>query len=43
MLLAPMVLGQQGAHHELFDEIRKAGYLRARVDGQIRTSNRIPN
>jgi excinuclease ABC subunit A len=35
MLLAPMVLGQQGAHHELFDEIRKAGYLRARVDGQI--------
>ncbi len=35
MLLAPMVRGRKGYHKEVFEQIRKAGYLRARVDGQV--------
>ena len=35
MILAPMVRGRKGQHKEILDEIRKAGFLRARVDGQV--------
>ncbi|MGC4004129.1 MAG: hypothetical protein QM811_13820 [Pirellulales bacterium] len=35
MLLAPMKRGEKGKHLELFETIRKAGFLRARVDGAI--------
>jgi len=35
MLLAPKLRGQKGKQLELFEEIRKAGFLRARVDGAI--------
>ncbi|MCE5268163.1 MAG: excinuclease ABC subunit UvrA [Planctomycetaceae bacterium] len=35
MILAPMVRGRKGEHKEVFETIRKAGLLRARVDGQI--------
>ncbi len=35
MLLAPMVRGRKGQHREVFGEIRKAGYIRARLDGEI--------
>ena len=34
MILAPMVRGRKGAHAEVFAAIRKAGFLRARVDGE---------
>jgi len=34
MILAPMVRGRKGEHHEVFAAIRKAGFLRARVDGE---------
>ncbi|MBS1947207.1 MAG: excinuclease ABC subunit UvrA [Bacteroidetes bacterium] len=35
-LLAPVVRGRKGHYRELFEEIRKKGYLKVRVDGEIR-------
>ncbi|MGA2799484.1 MAG: excinuclease ABC subunit UvrA, partial [Thermoguttaceae bacterium] len=35
MILAPMVRGRKGQHKEVFEQIRKAGLLRARVDGTV--------
>ncbi len=35
MLMAPLVRGRKGAHKEAFDAIRRAGLIRARVDGEI--------
>ncbi|MGB9866371.1 MAG: excinuclease ABC subunit UvrA [Bacillota bacterium] len=35
MVLAPLVRGRKGEHEKAFEDIRKAGYLRARVDGQV--------
>ncbi|MDX2035735.1 MAG: excinuclease ABC subunit UvrA [Isosphaeraceae bacterium] len=34
ILLAPLVRGRKGEHREAFDAIRRAGLLRARVDGE---------
>ena len=33
-LLAPLVRGRKGHYRELFEDIRKQGYLRVRIDGQ---------
>jgi excinuclease ABC subunit A len=35
MLLAPLVQGRKGEHKSIFDEMRRAGYVRVRVDGKI--------
>ena len=35
MILAPLVRGRKGQHKEVFEQIRKAGLLRARVDGEV--------
>lgn len=35
IVLAPLVRGRKGQHAEAFQAIRRAGLLRARVDGQI--------
>jgi excinuclease ABC subunit A len=35
MILAPMVRGRKGEHKEVFAAIRKSGFVRARVDGQV--------
>jgi len=35
LVLAPLVKGQKGEFKDLFEELRKKGYLRARVDGNI--------
>jgi len=35
LVLAPVVKGRKGHYRELFEQIRKWGFLRARVDGQI--------
>ncbi|MBI3511979.1 MAG: excinuclease ABC subunit UvrA [Bacteroidetes bacterium] len=41
-LLAPVVKGRKGHYRELFEQIRKQGFLRARVDGEImELTNRI--
>jgi len=35
MVLAPVVRAQKGEHRDLFDELLKQGFVRARVDGRI--------
>jgi excinuclease ABC subunit A len=35
LVLAPLVRGRKGTHQAVLDEIRKAGFVRARVDGQV--------
>lgn len=35
VLLAPIVRGRKGHYRELFEQFRKQGYLRVRVDGEI--------
>ncbi|HYC41061.1 MAG TPA: excinuclease ABC subunit UvrA [Chitinophagaceae bacterium] len=35
-LLAPVVRGRKGHYRELFEELRKKGYLKVRVDGEVR-------
>jgi excinuclease ABC subunit A len=35
MILAPMVRGRKGQHKDVFEAIRKAGFQRARVDGEV--------
>ncbi len=36
VLLAPLVKGRKGHYRELFEQIRKWGFLRVRVDGEIK-------
>ncbi len=35
-ILAPLVRGRKGHYRELFEDVRKKGYLKVRVDGEIR-------
>ena len=35
LVLAPLVRGRKGAHAEAFQAVRRAGLLRARVDGEL--------
>lgn len=42
MILAPMVRGRRGAHKDVFVAIRKAGLVRARVDGEVFDLDSLP-
>jgi excinuclease ABC subunit A len=42
MILAPLVRGRRGQHREVFSQIRKAGLIRARVDGEVYEVERAP-
>ncbi|MCK5576922.1 MAG: excinuclease ABC subunit UvrA, partial [Dehalococcoidales bacterium] len=35
MILAPLVKDRKGEYQQVFDDLRKAGYARVRIDGQI--------
>ncbi len=35
ILLAPIVRGRKGHYRELFEQLRKQGYLKVRVDGEV--------
>ncbi|OGN72199.1 MAG: excinuclease ABC subunit A [Chloroflexi bacterium GWB2_49_20] len=35
LVLAPLVRGRKGTYQAVFEEIRKAGFVRTRVDGQV--------
>ncbi|MDZ4849111.1 MAG: excinuclease ABC subunit UvrA [Pirellulaceae bacterium] len=35
IVLAPMIRGQKGEYRDLFEDLRKQGFNRARVDGQV--------
>ena len=41
LLLAPLVRGRKGHYRELFDSLRKKGYLQVRIDGEIRDLNDV--
>lgn len=43
MLLAPMVDHQKGTHKDLFKKLKKEGFVRVRVDGQIYTIDDAPD
>lgn len=38
-LLAPVVRGRKGEYHKLIEDARKNGYVRIRVDGEVRDVN----
>ena len=38
-ILAPIVHGEKGTHKDLFDELRKEGYSKVRVNGKIMSLN----
>lgn len=35
-ILAPLIRGRKGEHQKLFEDIRKQGFVRVRVDGEVR-------
>lgn len=37
MVMAPLVRGRKGEHAKIMDQMRKAGYMRMFVDGEVRT------
>ncbi|MHC4294431.1 MAG: excinuclease ABC subunit UvrA, partial [Planctomycetota bacterium] len=42
MVLAPVVRGQKGQHTELLRHVRREGYVRVRIDGQIHDLKELP-
>ncbi len=38
-IMAPVVHGEKGTHKDLFDDLRKSGYSRVRVNGEIKSLN----
>jgi excinuclease ABC subunit A len=42
MILAPKVRGQKGEHRDVFDALRKQGFVRARVDGIVHDLEDLP-
>ena len=42
MLLAPVVSGKKGMHEKVFDDARKGGYVRVRVDGYLYPLDEVP-
>ena len=43
MILAPIIRGRKGQHLEVFSTIRKQGFTRVRVDGEIREVEDVPD
>ncbi len=37
LILAPLVRGRKGTHQSALDEIRRSGFVRVRIDGQVRS------
>ena len=42
MLLAPMVNDRKGEHLKVLEDIRKEGFVRVRIDGEMHTINDLP-
>ena len=36
-VLAPLIQDRKGQHHGIFDDVRKAGFVRVRVNGEVRS------
>ncbi|HLQ34215.1 MAG TPA: excinuclease ABC subunit UvrA, partial [Chloroflexota bacterium] len=43
MVLAPLVKDRKGEYKQIFEDVRKAGYVRVRVDGDVRDAAETPN
>ena len=43
MLMAPLVRGRKGSHKDIFETIRRAGLVRARVDGLVCDLDDVPD
>jgi excinuclease ABC, A subunit len=41
LLLSPLVRGRKGHYRELFEQLRKKGFLQVRIDGEIRDLNEV--
>ncbi len=41
-ILAPVVRGQKGEHRKLLEDLRKQGFVRVRIDGQVASMDRLP-
>ena len=41
LLLAPLVRGRKGHYRELFESLRKKGYLQVRIDGEVLSLNEV--
>ena len=41
MLMAPLLVNRKGEHRELLAEARRAGYVRLRVDGEVRETEEV--
>lgn len=37
LVLAPLIKGRKGTHQAVLDEIRRSGFVRVRVDGEVRS------
>ncbi|MFP4364346.1 MAG: excinuclease ABC subunit UvrA [Spirochaetia bacterium] len=37
MILAPVIRGRKGEYQKLIDDAKKSGFVRARIDGEVRT------
>ncbi len=36
-ILAPIIRGKKGEHKKLFEDLKKEGYIRARIDGELKS------
>ncbi|MCI0502643.1 MAG: excinuclease ABC subunit UvrA [Fusobacteria bacterium] len=39
ILMAPLIRGKKGEYHKLFEQLKKDGYVRVKVDGEIRETS----
>ena len=42
MILAPLVRGRKGQHKDVLEAVRKAGFVRVRVDGEVYDLDQVP-
>ncbi len=42
MLLAPVVQARKGEHHQVLEELRAQGFVRARIDGEVVELDQLP-
>lgn len=42
LLLAPVVNGKKGEHDAILEKVKKEGFVRVRVDGEVHTVNELP-
>ncbi len=41
-ILAPLIQGRKGHHQSIFDDVRKAGFVRVRVNGEVTSVDEVP-